>query len=272
MATSDLPWRLSPRFEEALVYATHVHEGHLRKGTTIPYVAHLLAVCALVLEDGGTEEEAIAALLHDAAEDAGGAGRLAGIRQRFGERVAAIVAGCSDTDQVPKPPWKVRKERYIAHLTRHADASTRRVSLADKVHNARAILRDYRVLGEQVWSRFNAPAEEQVWYYRALIEAFRQRGSGPLLAELEQVVDELERRLRNGSSHGTGGAEEQERRTGRGKLTVDDVAAALAAEFTQATRAGQTTPPDSSGRFTPDARREGSDAAGLPSHDQADGR
>src|SRR5512135_2043427 len=108
MRDADQPWPLTARFDEALVYAAHAHEGHSRKGTAVPYLAHLLGVCSLVLEDGGSEDEAIAALLHDAVEDAGGAGRLAAIRRRFGDRVATIVAGCSDTDQDPKPPWKER--------------------------------------------------------------------------------------------------------------------------------------------------------------------
>ena len=149
-------WPLTRRFDEALVYATHLHEGTFRKETSIPYVSHLLAVCARVLEDGGSEDEAIAALLHDAVEDAGGRERLGAIRARFGERVAAIVAGCSDTDQSPKPPWRERKERYIGHLKTEADASTLRVSLADKLHNARAILRDHRAMGEAIWGRFNS--------------------------------------------------------------------------------------------------------------------
>jgi hypothetical protein len=149
-------WPLSRRFDEALVYATHLHEGTFRKETSIPYVSHLLAVCARVLEDGGSEDEAIAALLHDAVEDAGGEARLRAIRARFGERVAAIVAGCSDTDESPKPPWRGRKERYVRHLKTEADASTLRVSLADKLHNARAILRDHREIDEAIWRQRSA--------------------------------------------------------------------------------------------------------------------
>ena len=184
-------WPLSRRFEEALVYATHLHEGTFRKETSIPYVSHLLAVCARVLEDGGTEDEAIAALLHDAVEDAGGRDRLVAIRARFGEAVAAIVAGCSDTDQNPKPPWRERKERYIEHLKTDADASTLRVSLADKLHNARAILRDQRALGEAIWRRFNAPVGEQLWYFESLVAVFRERNAGPMADELAEVVAEI---------------------------------------------------------------------------------
>ena len=182
---------LTPRFVEALAYATQVHAGQSRKGTTVPYVSHVLGVCALVLEDGGGEDEAIAALLHDAVEDGGGLPVLEEIRRRFGERVAEIVWACSDTDETPKPPWKARKARYIDHV-RAAGPDARRVSCADKLHNARSILRDYRVHGERIWSRFNAPPEEQLWYYRSLVEAFRQPDRSPLVEELERVVGELE--------------------------------------------------------------------------------
>jgi GTP pyrophosphokinase len=190
---------LTPRFTEALAYATEVHAGQSRKGTSVPYVAHVLGVCALVLEDGGGEDEAIAALLHDAVEDAGGRPRLDDIRRRFGDRVADIVWACSDTDQTPKPPWKERKARYIDHV-RAAGPDARRVSCADKLHNARSILRDYRTEGERIWARFNAPPEEQLWYYGQLVEAFRQPDRTALVAELERVVGELaaERRRRAG--------------------------------------------------------------------------
>jgi len=187
--TGALP--LTPRFVEALAYATQVHAGQSRKGTTVPYVSHVLGVCALVLEDGGGEDEAIAALLHDAVEDGGGPPVLEEIRRRFGDRVAEIVWACSDTDVTPKPPWKERKTRYIAHV-RAAGPDARRVSCADKLHNARSILRDYRLLGEGLWDRFNAPPDEQLWYYRTLVEAFRQPGSTALVDELERVVGQLE--------------------------------------------------------------------------------
>ena len=144
---------LTQRFIEALAYATEVHAGQSRKGTSVPYVSHVLAVCSLVLEDRGGEDEAIAALLHDAVEDGGGQPRLEDIRRRFGDRVAEIVWTCSDTDETPKPPWKDRKTRYIAHV-RAAGPDARRVSCADKLHNARSILRDYRALGERLWDRF----------------------------------------------------------------------------------------------------------------------
>ena len=186
-------WR-SARFEEALVYATQLHAAQRRKGSDIPYVAHLLAVAAIVLEDGGGEDEAIAGLLHDAVEDQGGAPTRAEIRRRFGDRVTAIVDGCTDADTVPKPPWRARKERYVAHV-KEAPADVRRVSAADKLHNARAILADYRAHGEALWSRFNGGREGTLWYYRALIGAYREAATEPsgLLDELERVVSELER-------------------------------------------------------------------------------
>ena len=181
---------LSDRFEDALVYATRAHASQIRKGSGIPYVAHLLAVASLVLEDGGDEDEAIAGLLHDAVEDQGGEARLQEIRERFGERVAAIVLECSDTDVMPKPPWRRRKEDYIAHVATASPGAVR-VSMADKLHNARAVLYDYRELGEELWERFN-PEADQLWYYRSLIAAFAARTDGPMLAELDRVVSELE--------------------------------------------------------------------------------
>ncbi len=191
MANAPAPrWPLTPRFEDALVYATQAHAGQRRKETGVPYVAHLLAVCALVLEDGGDEDEAIAALLHDVVEDQGGAARAAEVRERFGDRVADIVVACSDTDAKPKPPWRPRKEAYLAHVSAAPDAA-RRVSLADKVHNARAILADYRLVGEAVWSRFSAGGDDQMWYYESLVDALRRDAASPLHDELTRVVGEL---------------------------------------------------------------------------------
>jgi (p)ppGpp synthase/HD superfamily hydrolase len=182
--------RLGKRFDDSLVYATHVHGAQTRKETEIPYIAHLLAVAALVIEDGGSEDEAIAALLHDAVEDQGGAARLADIRHRFGDAAADIVAASSDTDVLPKPPWRERKEAYIAHLVQ-AGPQVIRVSLADKLHNARAILGDYRRLGDGLWGRFHSDSD-QLWYYRALVEAFRRVTTSPMIDELDRVVTELE--------------------------------------------------------------------------------
>ena len=180
------------RFEAALTYATHLHRDQTRKGTDIPYVGHLLGVASLVIEDGGSEDEAIAGLLHDAVEDQGGAPRLEDIRTRFGEGVAAIVAGCTDADTTPKPPWRQRKEAYLAHL-REATADVLRVSAADKLYNARAILADYRALGEALWPRFSEERDEILWYYRSLVAIFLERGPARLAGELARAVAELNR-------------------------------------------------------------------------------
>ena len=184
----------SPRFDDALVYASRLHADQKRKGTDIPYVAHLLAVTAIVLEYGGSEDEAVAALLHDAVEDQGGQATLVEIQRRFGEHVAAIVEGCTDTDTVSKPPWRQRKEAYVAHIS-DTSSSVRLVSAADKLHNARAILADYRMLGEALWGRFQGERDGTLWYYRALADAFGrvEAKSTPLAKELERTVGELER-------------------------------------------------------------------------------
>ena len=181
----------SQRFEEALVYAARVHAVQFRKGTNIPYVTHLLAVATIVGEGGGTEDEVIAALLHDAVEDQGGLARLADIRARFGDAVAAIVWGCTDAIVVPKPPWRARKEAYIAHLA-DAALSVLRVSAADKLHNARAILADLRAIGPAIWARFTGGQAGTLWYYRALVGAYLARGSDPIAEELDRVVAAIE--------------------------------------------------------------------------------
>ena len=181
------------------MYATRLHAAQRRKGSDIPYVAHLLSVAALVLEDGGDEDQAIGALLHDAVEDQGGAPVREDIRRRFGARVVAIVDGCTDADTIPKPPWRARKERYIEHLG-HAPAEVLRVSMADKIHNARAILADYRTLGEPLWSRFTGGRDGTLWYYRTLVETYRAAGAGPLIDELDRVVSELERLAANAAA------------------------------------------------------------------------
>jgi (p)ppGpp synthase/HD superfamily hydrolase len=183
---------LSARFEEALVFATQLHAKQTRKGTSIPYIAHLLAVTSIVLEHGANEDEAIAALLHDAIEDQGGAATREDIRRRFGDTVVAIVDGCTDAEVMPKPPWRARKEAYIAHV-REAPASVRLVSAADKLHNARTILADYRQLGDSLWQRFNGGKEGTLWYYRSMVNAFRAAGTTPLVEELDRVVSEIER-------------------------------------------------------------------------------
>jgi (p)ppGpp synthase/HD superfamily hydrolase len=183
---------LSPRFDQALHYTALVHAGQSRTGTGAPYMAHLLGVASLTLEYGGNEDEAIAALLHDAVEDAGGAPRMADIRLRFGPVVADIVAGCTDSDATPKPPWRERKENYLARLPRKT-AGARLVSAADKLYNVRAILHHYRRDGEAVWSRFCGERSGILWYYRTLVTAFRQTNTHrELVDELDRVVSELE--------------------------------------------------------------------------------
>ncbi len=190
---------LGPRFDAALLLATKHHRRQLRKGTPIPYVSHLLGVASLALEMGGSEDEAIGALLHDLVEDGGGPAGLELIRERFGDDVARIVLANSDTDEEPKPPWKARKAAYIASIA-HKRPDELRVSLADKLHNARAILLDYRSHGEALWSRFKAGEGAAVrGYYRALLEAFAARSAElgveaiPHLEELERTVGELDR-------------------------------------------------------------------------------
>lgn len=183
---------LSAQFTEALVYATELHATQVRKGSGVPYIAHLLGVASLALEYGANEEEAIAALLHDAIEDQGGAPIQVEIQRRFGDTVAKIVEGCTDTDITPKPPWRERKEAYIAHIST-ASASVRLVSAADKLYNAQSILKDYRLIGDEIWQRFTGKKEGTLWYYRSLVKAFRQADSTPLIEELDRVVSELER-------------------------------------------------------------------------------
>ncbi len=191
-ATTARAKLLGDRFTETLAYTTELHARQRRKGTDVPYIAHLLGVAAIVLEDGGDEDEAIAALLHDAVEDQGGLPTLAIISERFGERVAEIVQGCTDADTHPKPPWRERKEGYIAHV-RHATPSVRRVSLADKLHNARAILHDQRQIGDAIFDRFAGGKVGTIWYYRTLAHVFLDTASGPNAAELDRVVTEMER-------------------------------------------------------------------------------
>ena len=179
------------KFEAALVYAARLHRDQTRKGSGIPYVNHLLAVAAIVGENGGTEEEVIAALLHDAPEDHGGRVRLEEIRERFGDEVAKIVAGCTDTYEDPKPAWQPRKEAYVAHV-RTAPASVRLVSAADKLHNARSILADLRVSGDELWGRFTGGKEGTLWYYRALVDAYAIAGTNAVVEELGGVVRKIE--------------------------------------------------------------------------------
>jgi hypothetical protein len=159
-----------------------------------------MGVCATVLEDGGDEDLAIAALLHDAVEDQGGRPTLETIRRLFGDRVAGVIAECSDTDQVPKPPWYERKRAYLDHL-RTASADVRLVSAADKLNNVRNILADYRQVGEDLWDRFNATGDDEVWFYRSVISALREAGPNPIADEMQKMLDQLEGlKMKNGDA------------------------------------------------------------------------
>ncbi len=183
------------RFQKALTLAAKLHRGQVRKGTNVPYISHPLAVAAIALEYGASEDEAIAAVLHDAIEDCGGPAARNEIRCCFGNGVVEIVDGCTDAEVVPKPPWRERKEAYIAHIPQ-ASHSVRLVSMADKLHNVQSILRDYRAHGEELWHRFRGGRDGTLWYYRALVEAFRRAGTNPLLGELDRAVTQLESAVR----------------------------------------------------------------------------
>jgi (p)ppGpp synthase/HD superfamily hydrolase len=183
---------LTQRLASGLTYAIEVQSDQPRKETEIPYISHLLGVAAIALEHGATEDEAIAALLHDAPEDAGGAPILDEIRNQFGPAVSEIVAGCSDTFETPKPPWRQRKEAYIAHLE-IASPSVLLVSAADKLHNVRSITSDCREIGETVWARFKGGREGTLWYYRSLADSFLRLNRNRLARELDLAVRELER-------------------------------------------------------------------------------
>ncbi|MEH1933881.1 MAG: HD domain-containing protein [Nostoc sp.] len=182
--------KLTEKFEVALVYATRLHAHQTRKVSGIPYISHLLSVAALVLEMGGSEEEAIAALLHDSIEDQGGKPIREDIRQRFGETVVAIIDGCTEWDTPPKPPWQERKNRYIEKL-RHASPSVRRVSLADKLHNARSLLADWRQMGDVIWAEFSIGKQKTLWFYQSLVQVYRETGSDVMTEELERVISQL---------------------------------------------------------------------------------
>jgi (p)ppGpp synthase/HD superfamily hydrolase len=192
--------KLTEKFETALVYATRLHANQTRKISGVPYVAHLLSVAALVLEAGGTEEETIAGLLHDAIEDQGGSQTREEIRQIFGDEVVAIIDGCTESDIYPKPPWQERKQKYLENL-RHASASVRRVSLADKLHNARSLLADCRqngdsasaAKGDRIWSEFKAGKAGTLWFYWELLKVYQATGTDLLTEEFSRVVEQLGR-------------------------------------------------------------------------------
>jgi (p)ppGpp synthase/HD superfamily hydrolase len=183
--------RLGRRFDDAFRFAAQKHAWQTRKRTDVPYISHLMSVAALVLEAGGDEDQAIAALLHDVVEDCGGEPVLQDVRQRFGDRVARIVEGCTDAYTVPKPPWKQRKLDYLEVL-RTADDDIRLVSAADKLHNVRTILSDYRHEGDRVWERFSGRRDGTLWYYRAVLDVLCTGQPNRLVDELQRVVTELE--------------------------------------------------------------------------------
>ncbi|MCO4771628.1 MAG: HD domain-containing protein [Deltaproteobacteria bacterium] len=181
---------LSPRFADAAAWAATLHAGQLRKGTTVPYISHPLAVASIVLEHGGDEDQAIAALLHDGPEDCGGQEVLDEVGRRFGERTMRLVGSLSDTLEEEKPAWRPRKESYLAHLREEVGDDVLLVSMADKLHNAGSILRDLRAHGPAIFDRFTGQRSGTLWYYGALVEAYRSRPAAPtaLLAALERTV------------------------------------------------------------------------------------
>lgn len=185
------PPHLGPRLQRAFRYAAEKHAGQTRKQSAVPYLSHLMAVASLVLEAGGDEDMAIAALLHDVVEDCGGMPRLREIRKQFGRRVANIVEGCTDSFGEPKPDWVERKKGYLREV-KHADIETRLVSASDKLHNVRTILADYRQHGEAIWTRFAGKKEGTLWYYRALSDEYQRRSPNRNTRELEIAVAELE--------------------------------------------------------------------------------
>lgn len=187
----------STKFDDALVFASEIHRHQTRKGNGVPYITHLLAVASIVGTWGGSETQVIGGLLHDAIEDCvrdiPDIARQ--IQSRFGDEVLALVQACSDTEEDPKPPWRARKEAYLAHLAEApSEAPYLLVSLADKVHNASSIVQDYRVIGDKIWERFNPAAgrEGTLWYYRSLSRIFLEKQPGPLARELARIVDVME--------------------------------------------------------------------------------
>jgi (p)ppGpp synthase/HD superfamily hydrolase len=187
---------LSSRYREALDYTFALHREQLRSGSDVPYLAHLLGVSSLALEYGADEDSAIAALLHDAVEDQGGEPTLAEIDRRFGPKVSAIVAGCTDSLEEPKLRWRERKARYLTHL-RNAAPEVQLVSVCDKLYNLRTIVNDYRSVGDELFDRFSGKREGVAWYYRALGETYTLRS--PAVDEFQRVLAEFERLLAGGS-------------------------------------------------------------------------
>lgn len=191
VSNSELATRLDKRFHNAFVLASLLHGTQCRKGSGTPYIAHLMAVCALVLEAGGNEDQAIAALLHDSVEDQGGAPMLDAIRKTFGDEVANIVAGCTDTDEAHKPSWRPRKERFLERVP-NMPYDVRLVLTADKLHNARSILADYRQVGEDLWERFTGKKDGTLWYYATVTRLLHEQ-LGPEETALRSMSEELQR-------------------------------------------------------------------------------
>jgi (p)ppGpp synthase/HD superfamily hydrolase len=191
-ARSNATPKLGPRLERAFRYAASQHKGQTRKQTAVPYLSHLMAVASLVLEAGGDEDMAMAAFLHDVVEDCGGMPRLREIHRQFGPRVAKIVEGCTDSFGEPKPAWLERKKDYLQHLKK-AGKDTRLVSAADKLHNVRTVLTDYRQQGEAIWSRFKGGRDGTLWYYRAISDEFQRGKQNRITRELAIEVAELEK-------------------------------------------------------------------------------
>ncbi|MEM7714907.1 MAG: HD domain-containing protein [Cyanobacteria bacterium P01_A01_bin.68] len=182
--------KLTSNFEQALIYATQLHANQIRKVDKIPYISHLMSVSALILEAGGTEDEAIAGLLHDAVEDQGGKATREEIRQKFGETVVEIVDGCTETDITPKPPWKERKIQYIENIRNGSD-SVKLVSQADKLHNARSLLIGYQNQGDKLWDYFSGSKEDKLWFYGELLKIYQQGNVNFMTVELERILAEL---------------------------------------------------------------------------------
>lgn len=190
MSSVDPSIILTSRFEAALVFANQLHRQQMRKGSGVPYMSHLLSVAALVLEDGGSEDEAIAALLHDAVEDQGGTATRHVIYQQFGNMVCTIVDGCTEIAAIPHPPWRERKEAYLSNLCQASPAVVR-VSLADKLHNARSILADYHRQGSAIWQRFKTGKPGTLWFYNSFLDIVRDKTQSPMVKELENVITVL---------------------------------------------------------------------------------
>lgn len=182
---------LSPKFEKALSFATQLHATQYRKGSKAPFITHLLSVCAIILEDGGTEDEAIAGLLHDAVEDQGGLKTLEAIKNTFGERIAQIVLECSETHLSPKPPWKERKVQSLAKMKQISDSAIR-VVLADKVHNSQSLIREHQKYGTIIWNNFKAGREGTVWYFNQVCAVLNERTNSELIHELKLAVNRIE--------------------------------------------------------------------------------